>query len=362
MGSKIFMLNKNEMGSIFEESAYQEVEMFGEQGEAALQYCLENFPKLIPSTEIDSDNPPKFICIKTEAGVTPGSMDILFLDSNAVLNIIETKLYKNREIRRAVLGQAFEYAASIPLEWNTTKIRNEGKRYWQKRGENFEAIVSKEFIGQDGNIEQFWEKVQKNIDAVVIRIIIVADKVPDQLQQVIQFVNMNSDFDIYALEIKLFVDGDGRQILSPRIYGGAERIKGVGQSYKTEWLPEKLKEEIWKIGNDVRCRRFLEMLDVCLSLDAFGGSKRPAFRFLNRENEPCFNFYCNGQIEVNLRPKHYGGEEKMGIFLEQLNKIKIFNYKQTEFGHSTLTNWLLEDLTDGEFKELKEFVKRVYER
>jgi hypothetical protein len=360
MGSKIFMLNKDEMGSVFEETAYQEIEIFGEHNEAALQYCLENFPELIPATQIDSEKPPKFVSIKSEAGVTAGSIDILLLDSNAVLNIVETKLYQNREIRRAVLGQAFEYAAYVALEWDATKIRDEGKSYWRKKDKDFEEIVTKELVGQDGSIEQFWAKLQSNIDDMKIRIIIVADKVPKELRQVIEFVNENSKFEIYALEIKLFEDKDGKKVLVPCIYGAGERRKGVGLSDKTEWLPEKLKEEIGKLGNDVRCKRFLEMLDTCLALDAFGGKMKPAFRFLNKDGDSCFNFYCNGKIKVHLQPRFYGDEEKMNLFLEQLNKIKIFDFTQTDIGHSRLAKGLLEELTDTEFQEFKELVKKVY--
>ena len=360
MGSKIFMLNKDEMESVFEETAYQEIEMFGEHNEAALQYCLENFPELIPAAQLDSDNPPRFVSIKSEARVTAGSIDILLLDSNAVLNIIETKLRYNSEIRREVLGQAFEYAAYVALEWDAARIRDEGNNYWKKKGKDFEDIVKKELV-EDGTIEEFWAKVERNIHDMKIRIIIVADEVPKELRQVIEFIKEgNSDFEIYALEIKLFKDKDGKKVLVPCIYGAGERRKGVGLSDKTEWQPEKLKEEIGRLGNDIRCKRFLEMLDTCLAINAFGGKMRPAFRFLNKDGKSCFNFYCNGKIKVHLQPHYYGDEGKMNLFLEQLNKIKIFDFNQTDFGHSRLARGLLEDLTDTEFQELKEIVKKVY--
>jgi len=364
MQRKVFILDKDELG-ICEETAYTEIEIMHEKNEAALQKCLEKFPELIPANQIDFDNPPKFLVIKAEAGVTPGSIDILMLDNNGVLNIVETKLYQNREIRRAVIGQALEYAAHLVMEWDADKIRNEGSRYWQGKDMNFDNMIADKLDVFEDDKEEFWDKVKHNLEEMKIRIIITADQVPKELRQTVEFVNRNSKFEILALEVKLFTDEKGRKVLVPYIIGVSEKKKISSLSSERQlWSFQQIEEKMQEEENEVRRGRFLEMLKYCCELNAFkeGNSKRPSFRVCNKEGQNFITFNGDGTVFVGLRVEMYGGQNDLDVFFDRLNQLSIFKFeKSDDYEHWRWSKGRIEELTDKEFTDLKNIIKDVYE-
>jgi hypothetical protein len=121
---KIFL---EENGGLTElkERTYRDREIDCE-GESTLQERIEKYPKLIPSEDINPDNPPDFIVLKREASVPGiGSIDLLLSDQDGILTILETKLADNPEITREVVGQVLEYAAHESLEWDVERVLQE---------------------------------------------------------------------------------------------------------------------------------------------------------------------------------------------------------------------------------------------
>ena len=88
--------------------------------EAKLQDYLEKYPSLIPLGEI-VEGASDLLCIGREIGVPSGAIDLLFIDKEGLLTIVETKLAKNPEARRTVIGQIIEYVSYIS-EWTTDKV------------------------------------------------------------------------------------------------------------------------------------------------------------------------------------------------------------------------------------------------
>src|SRR4051812_19155168 len=71
--------------------------------------CSRSATELIPTYE--EDKPAVFV---REAGL-PGSgyTDLLGVDGNGNILVVETKLARNDEVRRKVIGQVLEYAAYL---------------------------------------------------------------------------------------------------------------------------------------------------------------------------------------------------------------------------------------------------------
>jgi RecB family endonuclease NucS len=77
--------------------------------EAQLQKMLYDSPELIP-TKLESQ-----VAVFTKESGLPGSgfTDLLGVDAQGNVLLVETKLARNREIRREVIGQVLEYAAYL---------------------------------------------------------------------------------------------------------------------------------------------------------------------------------------------------------------------------------------------------------
>jgi len=107
--AEVFSLHKGELTKVQVEGFHSEDELVA---------LIEKYPEIIPSKEIVGEETADdfslhFMVLKREAGVAPGSIDLLLLDNQAIPTVIEAKLHANREIRRTVIGQGLEYVADL---------------------------------------------------------------------------------------------------------------------------------------------------------------------------------------------------------------------------------------------------------
>jgi hypothetical protein len=160
-------------------------------------------------------------------------VDHLFLDQDGVPTIVEVKRCSDSRIRREVVGQMLDYAANAVVYWPVEDIR---ARYEAGYAESNQRIV--EFLGDDGDPEEFWQRVKTNLQAGRVRLVFVADRIPPELRRVVEFLNTQMDpAEVLALEIEQFV-GSGLTTLVPRIVGQtaeAQRRKAVRSGPEKQW-------------------------------------------------------------------------------------------------------------------------------
>lgn len=75
--------------------------------ERRLRDLIAGEPSLLPEV---GEHPA---AVSTEVPIRAGDADVVVVDAEGEITIVECKLAKNREIRRAVIGQLFEYAAAL---------------------------------------------------------------------------------------------------------------------------------------------------------------------------------------------------------------------------------------------------------
>ncbi|MEO6246744.1 MAG: hypothetical protein ABIQ12_15060, partial [Opitutaceae bacterium] len=96
-----------------------------------------------------------------------------------------------------------------------------------------------QLLGGSGNTEQFWVTVKTNLQAGRIRMLFVADEIPEELRRVVEFLNEQMDpAEVLAVEIKQFA-GRALKTLVPRIIGqtseAGERKRVGGGRAKRKW-------------------------------------------------------------------------------------------------------------------------------
>ena len=244
MAGKIFNLQ--------DDGRLVEMHQEGFVAEEDFQLLLEQYPDLLAGDQIHSDDPRRWLLIKREMGVADQqegserwSLDHLFVDHEGIPTLVEVKRATDTRIRREVVGQIFDYAANAVVYWSIEQIRAEFDRLCTKRGVDAEECVA-EFIGNDSDVSVFWQQVKTNLQAGRIRMLIVADVIPKELQRIVEFLNQQMDpAEILAIEIGHFV-GQGIKTLVPRVIGKtaeAEAKKQVGGTPSFEqlqiWADEK---------------------------------------------------------------------------------------------------------------------------
>jgi hypothetical protein len=178
--------------------------------EAQLQKLLYDSPELIP-TSYEEDQPAVFI---REAGL-PGSgyTDLLGVDERGNILVVETKLARNDEVRRKVIGQVLEYAAYL----------------WQMSFEEFDSLFIKRegssvldlLEGRNQGIvrEEVRNAIAHNLSSGAFQLFIAVDEMNEELEKIIGYVSSRgSGLRLEVLEFVLHQSGP-MEILVPTRYG-----------------------------------------------------------------------------------------------------------------------------------------------
>ena len=172
-------------------------------------------------------DPRRWILITREKGIaeTPDSgarwsIDHLIVDQDAVPTLAEVKRGSNPEIRRTIVGQMLEYAAHAAQTWTADELRRTFEESAKAQGLDPSEELGQLLQADEGpDADGFWEKVATNLAARRLRLLFVADDIPDPLERVVEFLNAQMPgIEVLAVEIKQF-RGKSTQTLVPRVLG-----------------------------------------------------------------------------------------------------------------------------------------------
>ena len=202
-----------------------EEERFAKEDE--LQALIAEHPEVLDGEQMRPGDPLRWILITREQGIAESSdaaarwsVDHLIVDQDAVPTLVEVKRGSNPEIRRAIVGQMLEYAAHAARTWNAETLRRAFEESTTTRGLDPGEELGK-LLMADGepDADVFWERVATNLAATRLRLLFVADEVPDPLERIVEFLNAQmAGIEVLAVEIKQF-KGHSSQTLVPRVIG-----------------------------------------------------------------------------------------------------------------------------------------------
>ena len=95
--------------------------------EGWLQDLIENNPELLPVAEIEPAFTP-MVSVGREVATQSGYIDNLFLSPQGNLTVVETKLWRNPEARREVVGQIIDYAKDVS-RWTFEELESKVREY-----------------------------------------------------------------------------------------------------------------------------------------------------------------------------------------------------------------------------------------
>jgi len=214
--------------------------------EAQLQKLLYDSPELIP-TSYDEDQPAVFI---KEAGL-PGSgyTDLLGVDGRGNIFVVETKLARNDEVRRKVIGQVLEYAAYL----------------WKMQFEDFDSLFHKKagFPVLDlleeripGIVrDEVRNAIARNLSSGAFQLFIAVDEMNDELEKIIGYVSSRgSGLRLEVMEFALHQNAE-MEILVPTRWGQLSPSDDTKPS-----KPTKTVDEIAATISNEKCKRTFMLL------------------------------------------------------------------------------------------------------
>lgn len=312
--------------------------------EAILQKLLADHPNLLAGSQVDPNRPRRWLLVAREVGVplddaeaSRAALDHLFLDQDGIPTLVEVKRSSDTRIRREVIGQMIDYAANAVVYWSVEKIIARFEATCEQQGFEPDALLD-DFLAPDISIESFWQTVKTNLQAEKIRMVFVADEIPQPLQRAVEFLNGQMDpAEVLAIEIKQY-SGPNRKYktLVPRIIGQtaeAESRKVIDTTDKRQWdEPSLLQELEQKRGVLERqvASKILEWSKMNVTRVWFGkgsrtGSFVPVLNHKGRDHQ-LFAVFTYGTLEVYfywyLYKPPFNSEEKRKEMLAKLNAIE----------------------------------------
>jgi hypothetical protein len=257
-------------GSIFiikEDNILVKMEETSYDSEEILQKLLDSYPDLLAGDQINRENPRRWIPIAREFGIPSGMngtsqwrIDHFFIDQDCIPTFIEVKRSSDTRIRREVVGQMMDYAANATKYWPIGSIQNAFNEKYVKDGKDSIQVLN-DLLGieaeDEADMEEFWSKVQENLRNGVIRMLFVADEIPEELRRIIEFMNdQMTKSEVLGIEIRQYLNVDNNiKTLVPQVIGLTSNaiLTKKKPAQKHQWNEELFMNEISnKLGDEAR--------------------------------------------------------------------------------------------------------------
>ncbi len=193
------------------------------------EYIYQN-PAAIPLYDLKEDI--KLLILAREFSTESGPIDALGIDQDGQIYLVETKLYKNPD-KRTVVAQVLDYGASLWKHLNDfdnfiLQLNSHTQREFNL---NANDKIQEFFELDDEQMSQVFLQMKYNLDEGNFKFVVLMDSLHDRLKDLIVYMNQNSKFDIYGVELEYYKH-QSHEILIPKIYG-AQVKKDLGANKST---------------------------------------------------------------------------------------------------------------------------------
>ena len=205
--------------------------------EAELQSLLDTgSAELIPA---DPSLEEAHVVFAREVSTDSGPIDLIGIGSSGSITIMECKLAKNHQIKREVVGQVLDYAASL---WETDLLSLADAFRARAGSDPFDSIRRQ--FGEDA--DSFDEgacraEVARRLHEGDFRLLVAVDRIDPELRRIIQYVNSRGGsgpgLRLVAVEFPRYQHGTV-QVLVPESYGDELAQPTTASNAGRRWVVE----------------------------------------------------------------------------------------------------------------------------
>lgn len=269
------------------------------------QYIYQN-PESIPLSQIKEN--VRLLILAREIVTNSGQIDALGIDREGDIYIIETKLYKNPD-KRVVIAQALDYGAAL---WKHSNDFGEFINMLDNHTQKAFSISAHEKIKEffelsDEDVDDLVENARRSLNDGKFKFVVLMDKLDDRLRDLILFVNQNSQFDIFSVELAYYKYGEF-EITIPSLYG-AEVKKDINVTQSSQerrkWSKISVVENFKEHYTNDAFRAFEKIFDFCeenADQINFGTGRHASFSpiFLTVSKKSLFTISSDGRLIFNF--------------------------------------------------------------
>ena len=201
-----------------------------------LQNLLFEHPEALPIDEIDRTFAPA-IPICKELNTPAGLIDALLATPKGRLIILETKLWRNPEARRAVIGQILDYAKELS-RWTYADLQREVSRCTEQSGNVLFDIVAAAKPADSLSEADFVDEVSRSLRQGQFLLLICGDGIREGVSAITDFLQRQGTlhFTFGLVEVATYEMPEGRCLVQPRILAQSVIVKRTVISLESEGL------------------------------------------------------------------------------------------------------------------------------
>ena len=328
MDSNIFLIDEHGQAVELRNAPYQDEDSF--------QRLIAEHPELLNCVLPAEAEQQQWIFVAREVGVPDHSegcaqwfLDHLLLSYDGVPTLVEVKRSTDSRIRREVIGQMLDYAANGCTYWSISVLRENYEVWCKQAGRDPLA----EFCPDQEAVDAYWDRVGTNLRNRKVRLLFVADQIPDSLRRIIEFLNEQmADTEVLGVELCQYVSDQKHRILVPNVIGKTTSAQEMKYQASFAWTEESYLERARTVAGE-------KMADVCLQLlrefERMGcwiywgrGRKQagfvPTYTGAHR-HQLCAVYIYDSHISVEIYFEHFkppfDSKEKQQELMERFNEI-----------------------------------------
>lgn len=299
--------------------------------EKDLQKLLSDNPELLVGDQIDPDAPRRWLQIKSEmpvsdptTGTDRWSIDLLFVDQDAVLTMVECKRCDDTRSRREVIAQVLEYAANAHIGWSPDLLRRHAAKTAVDAGSTLEKAIARLAPSEEVGATDLFEAALTNLRNRVCRIVLFLDRAPTELKSLVEFLNAEcATIEILLVEARFYGDPSSQgRFVAPALWGFTEQIR-LQKERMTEAVSGRQKR--WTKDGFVTLARSAdpamalvleEVLESCGKAGCnvtWGTGRQATFnvRVPGITDLSAITVYCNGDLIINFSSLSHNEEEQL---------------------------------------------------
>jgi hypothetical protein len=286
------------------------------EAEDNLQKFIFESPESLPLYEIKEDI--RLLILAREFPTESGPIDAIGVDRDGEIYVIETKLYKNPD-KRLVVAQVLDYGASLWMHADKASFLDAAQT--SVRGAfrvDLSSKIQEFFSIGPAETADLLEKVKTNLNNGVFKFVVLMDKLHNRLKDLVVFLNANTRFDVYAVEIEQY-KFEKYQIIIPKLFGSEVKKEigaSTGKSGRRTWDERQFFDDA-SARVDHGTLKAIQILyayaqkcadDITWGVSTNAGSFNPKFGKTGASSP--FSVYSNGTLQLNFQYIDDGPEGK----------------------------------------------------
>jgi hypothetical protein len=292
-----------------------------------LRNLIWDEPSLMPMSEMGLPTEATMIPLKETSLPGAGSSDVILVDSLGNIVIVECKLAKNPEKKRAVIGQVLDYASSLA----TMSYDDLNDRVAKEHNRPLHELMEERVPAEEWDEDQFRFALSETLASGGFTLAIAIDEMDTDLARILHYIPTQGELRIFGLELRYHKQNDV-EVIIPHIANPVDVAAARSTASGQQWDADSYKAELGRIGNEkvraaaIELLRFGEENAESLSWGRSGAYGSFAYRIrADGKQMSLFNSYTTEDLYVNLEYlKRKASPELFEDFVNRLASLRGF--------------------------------------